>query len=112
MPRVTAAHEREVRERIIRAAIGVFDDRGYHRATMQDVVRASGLSVGAIYTYFGGKDELFLAACDLSMDQGVRRARRPTARAERSPTSWPSPSASSSTRSIRSTRHARLGRPT
>ena len=70
MPRVTAAHERVVRERIVRAAIVVFDDKGYHRATMQDVVRASGLSVGAIYTYFGGKDELFLAACVLSMDQG------------------------------------------
>jgi AcrR family transcriptional regulator len=70
MPRVTPAHEREVRERIVRAAIGVFDDKGYHRATIQDVVRASGLSVGAIYTYFGGKDALFLAACLASMDQG------------------------------------------
>ncbi|MDP9483260.1 MAG: TetR/AcrR family transcriptional regulator [Chloroflexota bacterium] len=70
MPRVTAAHEREVRERIVRAAVGVFDEKGYHRSTMQDIVRASGLSVGAIYTYFGGKDELFLAACVLSMDQG------------------------------------------
>ena len=70
MPRVSAAHEREVRDRIVRAAVGVFDDRGYHRATMQDIVRASGLSVGAIYTYFEGKDELFLAACVLSMDQG------------------------------------------
>src|SRR4029077_15201696 len=33
---------------------------------MQDVVRASGLSVGAIYTYFKSKDELFLACCDLT----------------------------------------------
>ena len=38
---------------------------------MQDVVRASGLSVGAIYTYFKGKDELFLAACDLSSGRGL-----------------------------------------
>ena len=30
-----------------------------------DVVRESGLSVGAIYTYFKSKDELFLAGCDL-----------------------------------------------
>jgi AcrR family transcriptional regulator len=70
MPRVSAAHEQQVRDRIVRAALGVFNERGYHRATMQDVVRASGLSVGAIYTYFAGKDELFLAACVLSMDQG------------------------------------------
>ena len=52
MPRVTAAHEQQVRDRIIAAALMVFDEHGYHRATMQDVVRASGLSVGAIYTYF------------------------------------------------------------
>jgi AcrR family transcriptional regulator len=37
---------------------------------MQDVVRASGLSVGAIYTYFAGKDELFLASCTASMERG------------------------------------------
>jgi AcrR family transcriptional regulator len=33
---------------------------------MRDVVTASGLSVGAIYTYFGSKDELFLASCDFT----------------------------------------------
>jgi AcrR family transcriptional regulator len=70
LPRVSAAHEQHVRDRIVRAAIGVFSDKGYHRATMQDVVRASGLSVGAIYTYFAGKDELFLASCTLSMERG------------------------------------------
>ncbi len=70
MPRVTQAHEQAVRDRIVRAAISVFNDKGYHRATMQDVVRVSGLSVGAIYTYFGGKTELFLASCTMSMDGG------------------------------------------
>ena len=71
MPRVSAAHEQQVRDRIIAAALMVFNEHGYHRATMQDVVRASGLSVGAIYTYFKGKDELFLATCDLSSGRGL-----------------------------------------
>ena len=71
MPRVSPDHERQVRERIVRAALRVFADRGFHRATIQDVVRESGLSVGAIYTYFKGKDEIFLATCDLSADQGL-----------------------------------------
>ena len=69
MPRVSAQHEQEVRERIVRAATRVFSERGFHRATMQDIVRASGLSVGAIYTYFKSKDELILAGCDLITDQ-------------------------------------------
>lgn len=71
MPRVTAAHEQEVRERIVSAALRVFGERGLHGATMQDVVRESGLSVGAIYTYFRGKDELFMAACDLAAGRGL-----------------------------------------
>jgi len=59
MPRVSAAHEQAVRDRIVAAAIRVFTDRGYG-ATVKDVVRDSGLSVGAIYTYFKSKEELFL----------------------------------------------------
>ena len=50
MPRVSAQHEQAVRDRIVRAAIEVFAEHGFHRATMQDIVRKSGLSVGAIYT--------------------------------------------------------------
>jgi AcrR family transcriptional regulator len=66
VPRTTAAHQQQIRERIVQAAVRVFAERGFHRATIQDVVRESGLSVGAIYTYFGSKDELFLATCDMS----------------------------------------------
>ena len=64
MPRVSAAHEQEIRERIVSAAIRVFTERGYG-ATIQDVVRDSGLSVGAIYTYFKSKEELFLECCEV-----------------------------------------------
>jgi AcrR family transcriptional regulator len=71
MPRVTAAHEQEVRARIVLASLRVFAELGYRRATMQDIVRESGLSVGAIYTYFKSKDELFLAGCDLTNDAGL-----------------------------------------
>jgi AcrR family transcriptional regulator len=80
MPRVSPQHEQAVRDRIVRAAIGVFAERGFHRATMQDVVRASGLSVGAIYTYFRSKSDLILAGCDLITDQelGELRARLST----------------------------------
>lgn len=69
MPRVSAAREQEVRDRIVRAALAVFAEHGFHRATMQDIVRASGLSVGAIYTYFKSKSDLILAGCDLITDQ-------------------------------------------
>jgi AcrR family transcriptional regulator len=69
MPRVSQEHEQAVRDRIVRAALQVFAERGFHRATMQDIVRESGLSVGAIYTYFKSKSDLILAGCDLITDQ-------------------------------------------
>jgi AcrR family transcriptional regulator len=82
VPRVTAAHEQVVRERIVAAALRVFGERGYHGATIADVVRESGLSVGAIYTWFKGKDDLFLATCDLASGRGLGElaARLPSGR--------------------------------
>jgi AcrR family transcriptional regulator len=71
VPRISAAHEAEVRQRIINAAVEVFAEKGYHRATIADVVQRSGLSVGAIYTHFKGKDALFLQSCDLISGQGL-----------------------------------------
>lgn len=71
MPRVTAAHEQAVRTRIVESAVRVFAEKGFHGATVQDVVRESGLSVGAIYTHFRGKDDLFLATCDYTSGAGL-----------------------------------------
>jgi AcrR family transcriptional regulator len=76
MPRVSPEHERAVRDRIVRAATVVFAEHGFHRATMQDIVHASGLSVGAIYTYFRSKSELILAGCDLIADLELGELRR------------------------------------
>ncbi len=69
MPRITAAREQAVRQRIVDAAIAVFGELGYRRATIQDVVVASGLSVGAVYTHFTSKEELFLIACRYEADR-------------------------------------------
>ena len=71
MPKITPAHEAEVRTRIAAAALRVVARRGYRRATVQDVVHESGLSVGAIYTHFKGKDDLFLVTCDRLAEQGL-----------------------------------------
>ena len=71
MPRISAEHEAAVRERIVGAAVAVFAEKGYHRATIADVVARSGLSVGAIYTHFRNKEELFLTSCDLISGRGL-----------------------------------------
>lgn len=58
MPRVNAEHLAARREQILVAAEACFSRAGFHKTTMQDIIAESGLSAGAIYNYFRGKDEL------------------------------------------------------
>jgi len=72
MPRITAEHEAEKRQRILAAARRVFVAKGFHEASIDDLVAESGVSVGGIYNYYGGKDELIhesiLAAVNAEAD--------------------------------------------
>ena len=52
------------RERILQAALQVFAQKGYHRAVVDDIVRASRTSKGAVYHHFPNKEALFLALVD------------------------------------------------
>jgi AcrR family transcriptional regulator len=52
------------RERILHAALEVFAEKGYHRAVVDDIVRASQTSKGAVYHHFPNKEALFLALVD------------------------------------------------
>ena len=52
------------RERILHAALTVFARKGYHKALVDDIVRASRTSKGAVYHHFPNKEALFLALVD------------------------------------------------
>jgi len=49
------------RNQILDAAMDVFSRMGFHKARMDDIVRESGLSKGAIYWYFKSKDAIIAA---------------------------------------------------
>jgi len=49
------------KKQILEAALRCFGEKGLRAATMDDVVAASGLSKGAIYSHFQSKDEIFRA---------------------------------------------------
>jgi AcrR family transcriptional regulator len=61
MPKVTPEHVAARRRQILSAALRCFAREGFHATTMQDIFRESGLSPGAVYSYFTGKDELVRA---------------------------------------------------
>jgi AcrR family transcriptional regulator len=50
-------HDRK-QERVLAAAAAVFADRGFHRASMRDVVAEAGMSLAGLYHYFPSKDGL------------------------------------------------------
>ena len=52
------------RRRILDAAQAQFLERGYHATSVDDVVRASGLSKGGFYFHFPSKDAVFEALYD------------------------------------------------
>ncbi|MFM8236762.1 MAG: TetR family transcriptional regulator [Actinomycetota bacterium] len=58
----TVPTEATTRERLLDAAAAVFETRGYEGARLQDIARAAGLTTGAVYANFRGKDELLVAA--------------------------------------------------
>ncbi|MEU7481206.1 TetR/AcrR family transcriptional regulator [Lentzea sp. NPDC042327] len=47
-----------VPERLIDAATRLFADKGYERVAVQEVVEHAGVTKGAMYHYFGSKDDL------------------------------------------------------
>jgi AcrR family transcriptional regulator len=58
MPKVTEEHVEARRRQILSAALACFAREGFQRTTMQDIFREAELSPGAVYSYFGGKQEL------------------------------------------------------
>ncbi|MEU4238246.1 TetR/AcrR family transcriptional regulator [Actinoplanes sp. NPDC026619] len=61
MPKVSEAHLAARRRQILDAAAACFARDGFHRTSMQDIVRESGISAGLVYRYFAGKDEVIAA---------------------------------------------------
>jgi AcrR family transcriptional regulator len=59
VPRPDVSEER--RTQILQAAMQVFAERGFHRARMDDIAHASGLSKGALYLYYKSKDAIIAA---------------------------------------------------
>lgn len=51
----------DVRDRILRAALGEFAAHGFDGATMAGIARAAGISAGNIYRYYDGKEDLLRA---------------------------------------------------
>ena len=63
------------RQRAVCQAAKVFAKQGYDQTTMQELASSMGLATGALYHYFGAKEQLLRAICDQLMEPLLDRAR-------------------------------------
>jgi AcrR family transcriptional regulator len=71
MPKVSAEHKEQVRQRLIDAARNVVLRDGHEGATTRAIVTEAGLSAGALYTYFSSKEELFEAIAEQALGSNL-----------------------------------------
>ena len=67
MPKISDERRAARHAQILDAAWTCFQRQGLHATTMDDIIRASGLSAGAVYSYFPSKEELIFAAVTTSL---------------------------------------------
>ncbi|MFF8845377.1 TetR/AcrR family transcriptional regulator [Streptomyces sp. NPDC015127] len=85
MARVSQEHLDARRRQILDGAARCFARNGFHATSMQDILRESGLSAGAVYRYFRSKEELIEAIADEAFT-GIRAAFTEAARTTPPPT--------------------------
>lgn len=59
------------RERILRAAIRIFSQKGYFNSKISEIARLAGVADGTIYLYFKNKDDLLISLFEEKMGEVV-----------------------------------------
>ena len=67
-----AEKQAQTRTQLLQAAAQVFARRGFQGATVEEIAEQAGYSHGAVYSNFGGKEDLFLAVFEKYMAQRVQ----------------------------------------
>lgn len=67
-------NEKSIRERIIETAMRLFEAYGYHRVTVDQIVKESGTSKGGFYHNFKSKDELLYIIHDKFISYVLEKA--------------------------------------
>jgi AcrR family transcriptional regulator len=69
VPGKRAAQGRATRGQLIEVATGLFADHGYEGTSIEAVLAAAGVSRGALYHHFAGKEALFTAVLEALSDR-------------------------------------------
>lgn len=64
------------REAVLRAAVRMFNDRGFHATSLDDVAASLGISKRTIYHYLANKDQVLLECVTIGLQQLLAAAER------------------------------------
>ncbi|WP_313803045.1 TetR/AcrR family transcriptional regulator [Cytobacillus sp.] len=61
------------RDQMIKGAVTLFIQKGFHRTTTREIAKASGFSIGTLYEYIRTKEDVLYLVCDSIYDQVSER---------------------------------------
>lgn len=70
--------DEDKKERVMRAAIGEFQARGYEGVKIEDIAQNAGVAKGSIYQYFEDKKDLFLYSVTWTIEYFMKMIDRQT----------------------------------
>ena len=80
--RARITHREGRRNLILKIARGMFLEKGYAAASMDEIAEAAGISVGTMYLYFSNKPVLYLSILELALEHQERALRRAVMRGQ------------------------------
>ena len=61
------------REQMIRGAVKLFKEKGFHRTTTSEIAKAAGFSIGTLYEYIRTKEDVLYLVCDSIYNEVLNR---------------------------------------
>ncbi|RFU62355.1 TetR/AcrR family transcriptional regulator [Peribacillus glennii] len=57
------------RNQMIKGAVNLFKEKGFHRTTTREIAKAAGFSIGTLYEYIRTKEDVLYLVCDFIYDE-------------------------------------------
>ncbi|MFD0050828.1 TetR/AcrR family transcriptional regulator [Actinomycetes bacterium NPDC127524] len=64
------------RNQMIKGAVTLFKEKGFHRTTTREIAKASGFSIGTLYEYIRTKEDVLYLVCDFIYDEVKERLQK------------------------------------
>lgn len=72
-PTLEVQAETDTRERLLEAGSAVFAERGFHRATVREIVARAGANLAAVNYHFRGKEALYAAVLEHTAKRALEK---------------------------------------